>query len=427
MDATVDYRKKVDIIIPTYNNEQQLIQCVSSILLYSSVHPLHIYIINNGDNPVNYFGDTKAITVIDTGRNLGWTGGLEEGLKHSSSEYVMFANDDIYIPRSSIYWLKKLVKSLCLFPAVGAVGPSSNLVSGIQNIWQKDNFSTCFTSYLIGFCMLLKREALEKAGGVQHMQYGGDDIDLSIRLRKSGYDLVACKEVFVYHHGFQTGEKVHGKPDKPGGWNSREMIENTNIELIRKHGFKEFHFTILNQIASSNIENTVMDNTADVDREGKVIQMFVNGGKVIELGCGDVKTVNDAIGIDIIPKGELIPYTNDKYSIADINADVSQDLPFEDESVGTVIARHVLEHCLDVPNVLREWSRVIQDGGRLIIACPNENIVEGIELHPQHLHAFTADSIKSYADMLGLKEIGRDEHMNGVSFVIAFEKEKICE
>jgi glycosyltransferase involved in cell wall biosynthesis len=423
MGNEIDYRETVDIIIPTYNNEEQLFQCVQSMMLFAPVHPVNIIIVNNGDQPISLFNGIGYVKVIDTGKNLGWTGGLREGLKQSESKYVMFANDDIYVPRSSIYWLKKMMKTMRMYLSVGAVGPSSNVVMGLQNIWNQHSFSSSFTSYLVGFCILLKREALEKAGGIHDMQFGGDDLDLSIRLRKAGYDLVVNKSVFIYHHGFQTGEKVHGGRDKPGGWNSREMIENTNIELIKKHGFIEYHNTVLNYIANSNLENSSADRVATTDIEGTVVQKFVNGGKVIELGCGARKTVEIAIGVDIIPKGGLIPYMNDQYSVADVTADVSRRLPFEDKFAGTVIARHVLEHCLDVPKTLKEWSRVIEDNGRLIIACPNENVVEGIELHSQHLHAFTADSIASYGELMGFKEIGRDEYMNGTSFVIALEKE----
>lgn len=417
-----DLRNRIDIIIPTYDNQRQLTQCVESMLTYISEYPLRIIVVNNGDTPTG-LPESNELVVVDTGKNLGWTGGLEEGLKHSNSKYVMFANDDIFIPRSSIQWLKLLAKVLDVYEAVGAVGPSSNVVMGIQNVFTPYGFSTASTSYLIGFCILLRREALDKAGGVQHMQYGGDDLDLSIRLRKADYGLIVDKSVFVYHHGFQTGEKVYGTPDKPGGWNSKEMTENTNIELIKKHGFKEYHSTSINRVYGEYTDFITEQCNQEDDAESVTIRKFVNGGKVIELGCGSKKTVKTAIGVDIVAKGEKIPYNANQFSVADVVTDVSKPLPFDSGSIGTIIARHVLEHCLDVPKTLRQWSDVLQPKGRMIIACPNENIVEGIPLNADHLHAFTADSIMSYADMIGMKEVGRDEYMNGSSFVIALEKE----
>ena len=102
---------------------------------------------------------------------------------------------------------------------------------------------------------------------------------------------------------------------------------------------------------------------------------------------------------------------------------MTDTLPFDNGSIGTIIARHVLEHCVDVTKTLANWIDTLQDNGRLIIACPNEYLVDGVPLNADHKHAFTADSIVSYANLLGMKEIGRDEYMNGSSFVIALEKE----
>lgn len=56
----------------------------------------------------------------------------------------------------------------------------------------------------------------------------------------------------------------------------------------------------------------------------------------------------------------------------DVVANV-RDLPFDDESFELVRASHVLEHFPphEMPNVLREWWRVLKPGGYLVIAVPN--------------------------------------------------------
>ncbi len=57
----------------------------------------------------------------------------------------------------------------------------------------------------------------------------------------------------------------------------------------------------------------------------------------------------------------------------DLLADVSGPLPFEDGGADLVYASHVLEHLptARVPEVLREWRRVLVDGGRLLVAVPD--------------------------------------------------------
>ena len=246
-------QKPVDVIIPTYNNIDQLQACVMSMIDTQEVYPINIIVVNNGDSPIKQYLP-QDITVIDSGDNLGWCGGLEKGLKVTDSPYVIFANDDIFIPWASRNWVHDMVVTMESNKKIGAVGPTSNVVSGKQNMWDRQiPRDSIDSSFLIGFCMMVSRKALEKAGGIQQPQFGGDDFDLSIRLRGAGYRLVIRRDIFVYHHGFQTGERVFGDPQTPGGWNSREMIENTNMELIRKHGFREWCSTTKNEIARAQV------------------------------------------------------------------------------------------------------------------------------------------------------------------------------
>ena len=270
--------------------------------------------------------------------------------------------------------------------------------------------------FLIGYCILVRREALDKAGGVQDMEHGGDDIDLSIRLRKAGYILVSRRTEFVYHHGFQTGERVHGKPNQANGWNSREMIENTNMELIRKHGFLEWWETLVQQ---KSAEGTAPENS--IDAETEIVRKHLNGGIVVELGCGGKKTVPHAIGVDRIASGNGIPNIN-AHSEANIVADVEEPLPFADDYADSVIARHVFEHCLDPVRTMTNWKRILKTGGKLIVVCPDEKVDEGVPLNPEHVHAFTADTIKNLAGLLGFEEMAREENYNGVSFTSVLRK-----
>ena len=91
--------------------------------------------------------DPDLVKVINVGKNLGWTGGLEEGLKHSTSKYVMFANDDIYIPLSSYMWLSQMTRHLEVWPGIAAIGPATNCAMASQNIWAR-NTSVYSNAYL---------------------------------------------------------------------------------------------------------------------------------------------------------------------------------------------------------------------------------------------------------------------------------------
>lgn len=413
-------REPVSIIIPTWNNEQQLSQCISSLVSTTHWYPLDIIIVNNGDAEIDISG-VSNIKVLNTGKNLGWEGGLVEGLRHVTTKYVCFMNDDTYVPVSSGNWMKDIVRIMDSYPNIGAVGPSSNVVMGSQNIFSEPKNRMALVPFLIGYCMILRREALEKVGGVDVEAPGGDDIDLSIRLKQAGYDLIAAKSTFVYHHGFQTGNRIHGDHTKPQGWNSQKMQEKTNEWLIKKHGFLIWWETMVRPDLAILKETVFTRMGAAPDSEGEKIRALIKGDVVIELGVGGVKTVENAIGVDRIPKGENIPYL-DVPSVADVVQDVEDPLPFEDNYADCLVARHILEHVVDTVDTMKSWTRVLKKGGQLIIAVPNEELTETIVLNPEHVHAFTPDSLKHIGEAIGLKCVHQESGDNTVSFITVFQK-----
>jgi predicted SAM-dependent methyltransferase len=57
----------------------------------------------------------------------------------------------------------------------------------------------------------------------------------------------------------------------------------------------------------------------------------------------------------------------------DVVADISRPLPFDDGSASVLYVSHLLEHFPTsvVPGLLRDWRRVLREGGELLIAVPD--------------------------------------------------------
>jgi len=366
-------------------------------------------VVNNGTpESVKGLAGNPSVSVLQQDHNLGWEGGLKAGLAVSTEKYVVFMNDDTFVPPSNRKWLHNMLEHFA-YPDCAAVGPTSNVVMGAQNAFLNLDQSGYRVKFLIGFCMMLRRDYLDDAGGVDDTLPGGDDLDLSIRLRKMGKYLICDRETFIYHHGFKSGIKKHGSD-----YNSAAMTERTNHALIRKHGLRAF----LDLWAP---EQNPEYKFNDKDTEGDICRSFVTGQKIIELGCGAVKTVPDSIGIDMVMRGHQIPGLRDgNFSVADHVGDVQQKLPVS--GADTIIARHILEHCVPTVEVLKNWKESLNHGGRIIIAVPNQNLRNSIPMNYQHVHAFTPKSLKDQMESLGFKTVDLLDPENGVSFVGVWEK-----
>ncbi|MFW6174075.1 MAG: glycosyltransferase family 2 protein, partial [Elusimicrobiota bacterium] len=180
----------------------------------------------------------KDFRVLIHTKNQGWTGALEIGIKDSKGEYVCFSNDDLVYEEK---WLSRMLKHFR--NNIAAVGPTSNFVSGLQDIRlkKKDDYEEK-VSYLIGLCMLLKRKALDSIVGkgtgdtyyVDPRFYpgGSEELDICFRLAKKGYDMVIAKDVFVHHFGSRSLQHFPGFDST----NPMKFFQPRLDELERKHG-----------------------------------------------------------------------------------------------------------------------------------------------------------------------------------------------
>jgi GT2 family glycosyltransferase len=244
---------KLSVICPTYNNPMQLHQMVVSMrrIGFFDSDDRELIIVNNGKDP---YEEKKGVKVVNCPENKGWEGGLIEGLKVSSGEFVCFQNDDVHIPQCEESFYELLMGEFYsdegnLRTDIGMVGPVTTTAAGAQSIYSPNTpTKVSEVSWLIFFCVMMRRDVLNEVGFIDDTLPGGDDFDLSIRMRKAGKKVLIHPKTFIIHHGFQTGTRVHGEASKDGGWNSRSMTERTNQALIRKHGFRTWFKTISQQV-----------------------------------------------------------------------------------------------------------------------------------------------------------------------------------
>ena len=388
--------KQLTIAIPTFGNLDQLQHTLYSLLYYTE-YPYRILIINNdgteaGKAAINGISERIGyddIKVLNPGANMGWMGAINLALEETDTPLFCTLNDDVaFLPGRNEFW-RELTKHFG-DDKVGAVGPCSNFVSSKQNVFSFGTPNTCYTTLLIGFCMVIRTDALKMIGGLDESLPGGDDLDTSIRLRKSGYELVIERAAYLHHIGQQTGSRV-----QEGYWDSIEHWEATNNAIIKKHGIRAWYVTLNAQIYSGKTAES------RYNAEGDWVSSWVDSykdGVVLNAGSG---ASNLGIGMDKAKPGES-GAGGRKFNEADPDmvGDV-QEVPLVDKSVDLVVASHLFEHITDPVELLGEWRRTLKDDGKMIIVCPDESKMPTMVLDHTHKHAYTADSMKRLLEVSG--------------------------
>ncbi len=126
-------------------------------------------------------------------------------------------------------------------------------------------------------------------------------------------------------------------------------------------------------------------------------------GRGIDVGCGFRKTSENCIGVDIVSRGQLgkVGCVAGRASVADICASGDYLPMFDDGELDFVVARHNLEHYVDVVKTLLEWKRILKIGGVMAIVLPDETARDTIALDTSHKHAFTPESFQRLVNVLG--------------------------
>lgn len=234
---------KVSIVIPVLDNVQYTKRCIESIRRSADPSKYELIIIDNGSNKETkkYLNSLTKVRVIVNEENIGFSRAINQGIDNSVGDYIyMLNNDTVVYP----HWLERMVAAFN--ENVGAVGPVSNYVMGKQRVRvgrksatpeQINNIvsqtkGTTEAEFLVGFAMMISKEALQKVGKLDARFFAGsEDLDYSLRLRLAGYKLKIVENVFVYHAGSRTSKALLGKSDKFFEEGNTQFFEKWSKEL----------------------------------------------------------------------------------------------------------------------------------------------------------------------------------------------------
>jgi ADP-heptose:LPS heptosyltransferase/predicted SAM-dependent methyltransferase len=144
-------------------------------------------------------------------------------------------------------------------------------------------------------------------------------------------------------------------------------------------------------------------------------------GRGLDLGCGPFKTFPHFIGVD---NGKERWGTQG----TDVVVSTCEDLSiFADKSMDFVFSSHLLEHLEDPKKALKEWTRVIKDGGYLCLYLPHEDLYPKVGdpgANPDHKHNLSESIVERWMIAAGPWDLVRCEQRNeGIeySFLMVFK------
>ena len=112
------------------------------------------------------------------------------------------------------------------------------------------------------------------------------------------------------------------------------------------------------------------------DSRVKKIREFVEGKRVLDIGCSDgtISTIlagnkREVYGVDISKKAvDAAIKKGIKASVCDVEND---DLPFKSDYFDCIVAGEIIEHIFDTDAFIDKCKRVLKKNGVLIITTPN--------------------------------------------------------
>ncbi len=269
---------KTSIIILTYNKLKYTKRCIESIRTNTKKDCYEIIVVDNcsNDGTREWLKKQNDIITIFNNENLGFPKGCNQGMKLSKGDNVLLLNNDTVVTEN---WLNNLNACLYSSSEIAAVGPVTNSCAYYQEVntnyntlKEMRNFSKEYNVSdkskweerlkLIGFCILIKREVIEKTGFLDEIFSPGnyEDDDYSARIRKAGYKLMLCNDTFIHHYG---GTSFKENKD------FSQLLRKNEIKFKEKWGFTSAKNMEINRRLVELINKSAEDNF-----------------KVLQIGCG---------------------------------------------------------------------------------------------------------------------------------------------
>lgn len=249
--------RDVDIVIVNWNAGLMLRDCVQSVLTSIGDVLGRIIVVDNGsiDRSLEHLPADCRVVTIEAGENLGFARACNRGAALTSARFILFLNPDTRLCPNTLVEVRNFMDSsegasvgICgirLIQDDGAIQRHTTDFPNPRNIYRVDSFRTPFdhrisrkVSHVIGaFYFIRQNVFFELSGFDEQFFVYFEDLDLSLRVSRAGWDVYYLASVEAYHKGGGTSDQIK----------ARRLFysQSSRLHYSRKHFSRGGHLAVL--------------------------------------------------------------------------------------------------------------------------------------------------------------------------------------
>lgn len=244
----------ISIVIPNMDHIDLLKRCIDSILEKTTYDNYEILVVENNSKKqetFDYYAEiekNEKIRILTWDKEFNYSAINNFGVRHAKGEYVLLLNNDVEVITND--WLQEMLM-YAQRDDVGAVGAKlyypdnrvqhAGVILGIGGVaghshkyYAREDAGyfgrlvvTQNLSAVTAACMLMPKKVYDEVGGLDEgYQVAFNDVDLCMKIRQAGYNIIYTPYAELYHY-----ESIsRGMEDTP------EKVERFNSEVERFMG-----------------------------------------------------------------------------------------------------------------------------------------------------------------------------------------------
>jgi GT2 family glycosyltransferase len=190
-------------VVLSHNRKEEIKQHLPTFLEIGADTLAELIIVDNGSNDGSvdwlqmFANQDSRIHLVLNRDNRGVAGGRNSGFAVTSGKFILFLDDDIHLDPANI---GRIAPIFARYPEAGILAFKVWDTTIRQWLNYVGNTSV-EVAHHTGACFAIRRSCYEDIGGIDELcDFGGEELDLSIRVHASGWTVRYIPEIIAYHH-----------------------------------------------------------------------------------------------------------------------------------------------------------------------------------------------------------------------------------